>query len=104
MSGRQVALIFGFLLTLIAVGGGYLLWGLQQVPEFYVEVMREQPDLKQRKAVSEEFKQLTSEFVESLKKSNEWSQDFTQAQVNAWLAEELHTTYADVVPPGVRDP
>jgi hypothetical protein len=104
MTGRRIAVLFGLLAVVVAIGGGFLLWSLQQVPEFYQEVLVEQPDLKLRKAQSDKFVQRTVDLTEDFKHSDKWSQEFTQSEVNAWLAEELHTKYAELIPEGVRDP
>ena len=104
MSRRQIVVTLSLLLLFAGAIGGALLWGLQQVPTFYEEALAEQPSLEVRKEAAMEFVQRTVNLAEDIKQSDDWSEEFTQRQVNAWLAEELETKYAEIVPAGVSDP
>ena len=104
MSRKQIYVILTLLFVALGAAGGALLWGLQHVPTFYEEALAEQPDRDVRKDAAKKLVQRTLSLAEEIKRSDDWSEEFTQVQVNAWLAEELETKYAELVPKGVTDP
>ncbi|WP_417382593.1 hypothetical protein [Gimesia sp.] len=96
-----------FLLVLLLLGGmtGGLYWSSAQVPDFYQEALQEQavPEVRQEEA--KEFVQRSMQVVNDVRNQEPlWSQEFSEQQVNAWLAEELHQKYNEWVPDGVTDP
>jgi len=101
---RRVAFIALFLLSAVCAAGGSLFWALVQVPDFYEEELATPVDPAVRHAAAKTFVQQTLRLVDDIKYSDRWSQEFTQRQVNSWIAEELHTKYAKLVPPGVSRP
>jgi len=90
-------------LTLAAsLSGAY--WALWQEPEFYAEAMQQPEDPVAQKQQAKQFVQRTLRLVDDIRHANHWSEQFSQEQVNSWLAEELHPKYADIIPRGVNDP
>ena len=94
------------LCLLLAVGGaaGALLWALTRVPEFYAQALSVEVDPAIRKQSSEEFVANTIQLVQDIEHELEWSNEFTQDQINSWIVEELHEKYARHVPAGVSEP
>lgn len=99
-------LLFFFLLLVILIGiSGGLYWSSAQVPEFYQEALQQQvkPEVRQQEA--KEFVQHSMQIVNDVRnKEPLWSQEFSEQQVNAWLAEELHQKYNEWVPEGITNP
>jgi len=93
-----------FLLLAVCAAGGSLFWALAQVPNFYEEELASPVDPAVRQADAKIFVQQTLRLVDDIEHADTWSQEFTQRQVNSWLAEELHKKYAKLVPPGVSRP
>ncbi|MFQ5734752.1 MAG: hypothetical protein ACE5KM_22690, partial [Planctomycetaceae bacterium] len=91
---------------LIAVTGvgGYATWALQQVPDFYADLMAAEvaPDVRRDEA--KEFSRQASELVSGVTAGDGWDAAFTQRQVNSWFIEELGGKFADLLPDEARDP
>lgn len=99
-------------LTLLALGGVLavacaavgLRWAATRAPEFYEQALADPPAPAAREQAAREFAEQTAEFVQELRYASTWEQEFTQTQVNAWLAEELPQRYGNRIPKGVEDP
>jgi hypothetical protein len=102
---RYRAFLVGSLIV-AAVGCGLaaFFWALVQVPEFYGTALDEQPEPAGRQEAARAFEQRTLQLVEGIQHADEWSEEFTQTQINSWLAEELHPKFGQLVPAGVSDP
>lgn len=88
----------------IACGAVGLRWAATQAPEFYEEALADPPAPAVRERAAREFAEQTAELVQELRYASTWEQEFTQTQVNAWLAEELPKKYGSRIPKGVEDP
>jgi uncharacterized protein YpmS len=104
MTGKKIILLTFSLLVAVGMGGGAVLWSLVQVPDFYEEALAAQSDPLARQQAADTFVQRTVQLANDIKHADAWSQEFTVQQVNAWLAEQLHKKYAELVPSGIRDP
>lgn len=104
MSRKSLVLIA--ILFLLVLGGstGGVYWSLVQVPEFYQRLLVAEADPVLRKEEAEKLVQRTLRLVDDIKHAATWSEEFTQTQVNSWLAEELNEEYADLIPEGLSDP
>ena len=102
--GRELLVTAAALLVAMAIGAGAVVWSLLQVPDFYEEALAEQADPEARREAAKQFVAQTVKLADEIKYSRQWSQDFTQQQINGWLAEELHQKYPNLLPPGVRNP
>lgn len=97
------ALIIGLLVLVGIVTVPAMIWvSLTHRPEFYrvmVQVPREQQEAKARRFVAQSL-QLRNDII------NEptWEAIFTDQEVNAWLAKDLVTEFADQLPPEVHEP
>ena len=102
---RKVLVLFaaGGVLAL-ASGAVGLRWAAKQPPGFYEAALADPPAPAVREEAAREFAQQTAQLVEELRYSADWEQEFTQTQVNAWLAEELPRQYGRKIPKGVSDP
>lgn len=104
MTGRKIILLTFSLLVAVSMGGGAVLWSLVQVPDFYEEALTAQSDPLARQEAADTFVQRTVQLANDIKYADAWSQEFTAQQVNAWLADQLYKEYAELVPPGIKDP
>ena len=96
-------IVVGGLTTTVAALAG-LRWAAQQAPEFYDNVADDAPAPAVRHEAARRFAQQTAELVEEFRYAPVWQQEFTQTQVNAWLAEDLPEQYGSKIPKGVSDP
>ena len=109
MSRKRFGLICLVLMLALAGVGGYLLWTVHQVPEFYKELMAAEIRPELRRSEAKKFTQHTLQLVDDVKEAKSWSHEFTQQQVNSWFIEELGSTngkgkFADLLPPEAKDP
>ncbi|EDL59486.1 hypothetical protein [Gimesia maris] len=101
---RYLLFFFLVLLFLTGIAAG-LYWSSAQVPDFYQEALQEQMEPEVRQEEAKEFVQRSMQVVNKVRNHEPlWSQEFSEQQVNAWLAEELHQKYNKWVPDGVTDP
>jgi hypothetical protein len=91
---------------LLTVGGSFLglRWAAKQAPDFYQTALAASPPPSVRHEAAREFAEQTANLVRDLQYSPTWEQEFTQTQVNSWLAEELPERYGNRIPRGVSDP
>ena len=106
MSWKKLLVGVAALCLAAACGAGGLWWALFQSPEFYTAALQHerQSDPIERKAEAKRFEHRTMKLVDDIRHSDEWAQDFTEAEINAWLAEELHRKFGEWVPYGVTEP
>jgi hypothetical protein len=104
VTGKKIVLMAVALLLAVGAGGAAIVWSLVQVPDFYQQALAEPPDPVAQQQAAKSFVARTVQLVDDIKHFDTWSQEFDGRQVNAWLANELHSKYADLVPPGIRDP
>lgn len=84
---------------------GGLYWSSTQVPEFYQEALKEQlpPEVRQQEA--KQFVQRSMKLVNDVHNHEpQWSQEFSELQINSWIAEELHQKFSKWVPKDLSDP
>jgi hypothetical protein len=96
------ALILGLILLPVAIIPGLVWISLTHQPQFYramVQLPREQREVRAKRFVAQSL-QLRNDIC------NEptWEAVFTDEEVNAWLAEDLVTHFADQLPPEVHEP
>ncbi len=102
---RKNMILFGILSAMLAIGcASSLYWALVQSPDFYEEALAEQTDPVVQQEAAKRFVQRTLQLVDEIRHSKTWSEEFTEQQVNSWLAVELHQKFSDWVPSGVSDP
>jgi hypothetical protein len=89
-------------LGLLGSGAGGLWWALGYQPDFYRERVQISP--ARRHAEAQLFEARSLQLRNDIANEARWEAVFTDEQVNAWLAEDLVTSLADLIPPGVGDP
>lgn len=93
-----------YVLVIGAVCGGILL-GLysstQHVPEFYREALA---DTNVTVESAEELQERTTELLERIEESPDWTETFTEQQINSWLAFEFPKLDQDWLPPEISQP
>src|SRR4051794_4034128 len=99
---RKRAVTVGFVLLLIAAIPCLIWISLTHQPGFYravVELPRGDREVKAKRIMAQSL-QLRNDIC------NEpvWEAVFTDQEVNAWLAEDLVTEFADQLPPEVHEP
>jgi hypothetical protein len=104
-SRRGRKLLSGCLVLVLAAafGAGYMLWTLKQVPEFYQQAAAQVADPAAREVAAVQFEQKLEELRLDAEESSEWSETFSQNQINSWLARESEANPA-VLPEGVTRP
>jgi hypothetical protein len=105
MTRKRLILCTAAVLLILAASGGALAWALFQPPAFYVQAMQPPADPVRQKAEAEQLIRRTLGLVERIRSSEqEWSEGFSQKQINSWLAEELPVNFRRWLPQGVTDP
>jgi len=94
----------GALLLIASGGAGFLWWGSRQPPAFYRAAERTIASPVVRRQATRHFEQQTQRLVDEIRQAEEWAEEFSEAEINAWLAEEFPREFADIVPPEVSDP
>ncbi len=82
----------GWLLLVVAMLAGgaiWLWWAATQKPEFYAVAELQIADPVERKQVAQEFVEQSQHFVDEIKTQPQWTQEFSDAQINSWLVEEF---------------
>jgi hypothetical protein len=74
----------------------------QQVPEFYRLAIH--CDAQRREAASKEMLRTATALVNNAQKEGVWEAEFTEEQINGWLAVDLVENHGQALPPEVRDP
>lgn len=103
MSRRYIAAAILGLFALIGGGAGYVFWSLSQVPEFYAEILEDAPPPEVRKAEAKAFVERAEQLNKAIEEDDAWSAEFTQSEVNGWLAEEAADEAGETYPSEVRD-
>jgi hypothetical protein len=107
MTRKRLGLICLGLLAILVAVGGYALWAVRQVPDFYEDLMAAEIDPGVRQAEAKKFTQRTLQLVDDVRQAKDWSHEFSQQQVNSWFIEELDGTkgkYADLLPAEAKSP
>ena len=94
----------GVLIT-VGIGGGiWLWWATSQSPEFYRVADQQLVHPVVRKEAAKQFVEQSQRLVQDVQSSSSWSQEFTDSQINAWLAEDFPRDYSEWMPPEVSQP
>ena len=92
-------------LLLVLATGGYLYHATQQVPDFYAAALKseESEPAAQKKAGAELEKNLL-DLRNEARDPGRWSAEFTDEQINGWLAFDLPRKFGDLLPPEFKEP
>lgn len=91
----------GAVVALLGVALGFY-WSLHYVPSFYRQAL--QADPQQQTQASEEMVAQAMQLSNRLRYDPRWQAEFTQQQINGWLAVDLPENHPDLLPPEVKDP
>lgn len=87
-------------LVTIVAGGLYQAW--RHEPEFYAKALAASP--KQQELAGEELEKNVLELRNEVRREGRWEVEFTDAQINGWMAVDLPKDFPDLLPPTVRQP
>jgi len=101
---RRRAMICGAVLAacLAAVTAVVLL--LTHVPAYYLILLQDPAPAGLRHDRAKQFVQATLRLADQVRQQSDWSEEFTEDSINAWLADDLPRQFAGVLPPQVRNP
>ena len=92
----------------ILVAGALGLWLLeraaQHVPDFYQQALAEQFTPQYLRQTSDQLERQVLELHNHARREGHWEAEFTEQQLNAWLAADLERKFSQTLPRGVRDP
>jgi hypothetical protein len=99
---RRRWIVLGAVLALV-LGAPMVFWGMVSYqPHFYRELIA--PRSERSRQTARRFVAQSLQLRNDIMNEPRWEAAFSDQQVNAWLAEDLVTHFADQIPPGVRDP
>ncbi len=101
---RRCGIALGLLATVAIAIGTSLWWATSQSPEFYRVANQQLVNPVVRKEAAKLFVEQSKQLVQDIQTSSSWSQEFTDAQINAWLAEDFPREHAEWIPPEVSQP
>ena len=101
MSRKQTILLSISAALSISLGLAWLSWALLTPPEFYSSAIREIASSADRRYIAQDFTHDMLAFANSIEHADCWSRDFTEHEINCWLAEELPRRFANWLPDGV---
>lgn len=99
---RRWVFIAGLICTAILTVPAVVWYLLTYEPSFYRVRSRLAPE--QRRAVARQFARQSLQLRNDIANEPRWEARFSDEEVNAWLAEDLVTHFADQIPEGVNDP
>lgn len=91
-------------LGILAGLAGWFWWASRQSPDFYRVAELQVSNPIERKQVAQQFVERSQHIVEEIKSAPRWSEEFTDAQINAWLIEEFPGEFSESIPPEVSQP
>lgn len=101
---RKHAIISVSLVCGLAALAGIAFWSLGYKPDFYQAALMQQVAPEVRREKAKRFVQSTTRMVEQIRFEERWTEEFSEEEVNSWLAEELPEKFADWLPPEISDP
>ncbi|MEZ6055815.1 MAG: hypothetical protein R3C01_03830 [Planctomycetaceae bacterium] len=90
------------ILGITIIGIALVFWSLKSEPTYYREARLKLADPVVRKAAAEEFEQKAEVLEQTTRKVGDWSEAFTEEEINAYLMEEVFSEGKAKKP--VRDP
>jgi len=100
--GKRAFMVLAGLLALLLIVPAVAWLSLTYRPDFYQRTKRITP--AQQAEQAERFVSQTLQLRNDIINEPSWEAVFTDQQVNAWLAKDLVTEFADQLPPEIREP
>jgi hypothetical protein len=101
---RKHAIISVSLVCGLAALAGIACWSLGHKPDFYEAALNVHVAPEVRREQAKRFIQTTSRVVDQIRFEERWTEEFSEEDVNSWLAEELPDKFADWLPPEISEP
>lgn len=99
---RRRWIVLGLGVLCLGVVPGALWVGLTHPPRFYRRMTAVPPG--QRRAEAKRFVAQSLQLRNDICNEDHWEAVFSDEEVNAWLAEDLVTHFADQIPAGIHEP
>jgi hypothetical protein len=101
-AGQRLAIFLLFGLPMVLVGGAA---GLASIDPIFYRERSSDPDPDRRRQMSNQFLQTASRLINDLQNAPAWSSEFSEDQINGWLAEDFQQNHAEkTLPAGVKSP
>jgi len=79
-----------------------LYWAARQAPPFYLQALAAERDTQQ--AAGDQLERRSFALHNALRHPGRWSAQFTQDEINGWLATEVPSKFPTILPPGISQP
>lgn len=101
---RRSLILTLVIVGLVLIGGGALFYGmLNAEPELYVEMAV--PPGDERQQYSHDFEKKAFDLFNEIQNEDDWHEEFTEHQVNSWLAEDfVESNLAKQLPSEISEP
>jgi len=99
---KYAGLVFLGLVIAGVVGGVLVYQATRQEPEFYRRALVVAPEVE--KEAGDELEKRVLDLRNSARKPGDWEAEFTDAQVNGWLASDLPEKFPSSLPREIADP
>lgn len=103
MKRRRIFLVAGGVALVFAIVGG-IATALWHTPAFYSETLRDDSSVEMREKQSRKFVQLATQLETSIKRDDRWAGEFSQDQVNGFLAYDVPERFSGLLPEQAGDP
>jgi hypothetical protein len=100
---RKRVMIAGLVASVVLIVPGLAWLSLTHEPTFYRALVANVPR-EQREAKAKHFVASSLQLRNDISNERDWQAVFTDQEVNAWLAEDLITHFADQIPTEVHEP
>ena len=98
---KTFLILAAFLLLLFGVAF-FLYQSAQRLPDFYQAAL--EVDREQYEAAGDQFETQVLKLQNDLQIEGQWEAEFTEEQINGWLATDMPKKFPDSLPQNVRDP
>jgi hypothetical protein len=100
---RRRVIVAGLIASMAVILPGLAWLSLTHEPTFYRALVARVPR-EQREAKAKHFVASSLQLRNDISNERDWQAVFSDQEVNAWLAEDLITHFADQIPPEVHEP
>jgi hypothetical protein len=101
----RIALWSGLICLLLLAAAAWVVYrGTQHVPDFYRQILTSTASPAQQFQVADELERDVLELHNAATKPGRWDAEFTDEQINAWLAALLPRNHPQALPAEIRDP
>jgi hypothetical protein len=98
----RLMLIAALVVLILAAAGGFFLYQVRHIPEFYEQAIAIEPH--EQVAAGQQFEQQALEVQNQLRRIGPWRAEITEDEINGWLATVLPEKFPNALPPEAREP